>query len=155
MENILLLIFDVLNFGLLVFLWWFSIKNYKVLPETIPIHFDVEGKADNFGNKKFFYLMPAVLTVIYFLFVFLLRSPESANYPVPITEENEDAQFLIMGIFMRWLFLLVSLIFLNSQDYMLRYSFNDGAKPRIAFSAMLFSIIGSLVVLFVFVGLFK
>lgn len=155
MENILLLIFDVLNFGLLVFLWWFSIKNYKALPDTIPIHFDVEGKADNFGNKKFFYLMPAVLTVIYFLFVFLLRSPESANYPVPITEENENAQFLIMGIFMRWLFLLVSLIFLNSQDYMLRYSSNDGAKPRIAFSTMLFSIIGSLVVLFVFVGLFK
>lgn len=155
MENILLLIFDILNFGLLVFLWWFSIKNYKALPETIPIHFDFDGKADNFGNKKFFYLMPAVLTVIYFLFAFLLRIPESANYPVPITEENENTQFLIMVIFMRWLFLLVSMIFLNSQDYMLRYSVNDHAKPRVAFSTLLFSIIGSLVILFIFVGLFK
>lgn len=154
MENILL-IFDMLNFGLLAFLWWFSIKNYKALPETIPTHFDFYGKADRFGNKKYFYLMPAVLTIIYFLFVFLIRSPESANYPIPITEGNENAQFLIMGIFMRWLFVLISLIFLNSQDYMLRYSFSDTAKPRVAFSTLLFSIIGSLVVLFIFVGIFK
>jgi uncharacterized membrane protein len=154
MENILL-IFDMLNFGLLAFLWWFSIKNYRVLSETIPIHFDLDGKADRFGNKKYFYLMPAVLTIIYFLFVFLIRSPESANYPVPITEGNENAQFLIMGIFMRWLFFLLALIFLNSQDYMLRYSFSDTAKPRVAFSTLLFSIIGSLVVLFIFVGIFK
>ena len=69
MESILLLLFDIVNFGLLAFLWWFSIKNYKILPETIPIHFDFDGKADNFGSKKYFYLMPAVLTVIYFLFV--------------------------------------------------------------------------------------
>lgn len=155
MESILLLLFDIINFGLLAFLWWFSIKNYKTLPETIPIHFDFDGKADNFGSKKYYYLMPAVLTVIYFLFVFLVRSPELANYPLQITEENENAQFLIMGIFMRWLFLLISMIFLNSQDYMFRYSFNDNAKPRIAFSTMLFSIIGSLIVLFTFVGLFK
>lgn len=145
----------MLNFGLLAFLWWFSIKNYRVLSETIPIHFDLDGKADRFGNKKYFYLMPAVLTIIYFLFVFLIRSPESANYPVPITQENENAQFLIMGIFMRWLFFLLALIFLNSQDYMLRYSFSDTAKPRVAFSTLLFSIIGSLVVLFIFVGIFK
>jgi uncharacterized membrane protein len=155
MENILLLIFDILNFGLLVFLWWFSIKNYKALPETIPIHFDFEGKADNFGSKRFFYLMPAVLTIIYFLFAFIVRIPEAANYPVTITEKNENAQFLIMGIFMRWLFLLVALIFLNSQDYMLRYSANEHVKPRVAFSTLLFSIIGSLVVLFIFIGLFK
>jgi len=155
MENILLLIFDILNFGLLVFLWWFSIKNYKALPKTIPIHFDFDGKADNFGNKKYFYLMPGVLTIVYFLFAFIVRSPESANYPVQITEKNENAQFLIMGIFIRWLFLLVALIFLNSQDYMLRYSLNENAKPRVAFSTLLFSIIGSLIALFIFVGLFK
>ncbi len=150
-----MLIFDILNFGLLVFLWWFSIKNYKALPKTIPIHFDFDGKADNFGNKKYFYLMPGVLTIVYFLFAFIVRSPESANYPVQITEKNENAQFLIMGIFIRWLFLLVALIFLNSQDYMLRYSLNENAKPRVAFSTLLFSIIGSLIALFIFVGLFK
>lgn len=155
MENIFLLIFDFFNFGLLVFLWWFTVKHYKTLPDTIPVHFDFDGKADNFGNKKYAFLMPVVLSALYFLFAFIVRSPESANFPVQITEENEHAQFLIMETFLRWLFLLILLIFLNSQDYMFRYSFDESAKPKVALSTSLFSIIGSLVVLFIFVGIFK
>lgn len=155
MQNILLIIFDVFNFGLLVFLWWFTLKYYKSLPQTIPIHFDFDGKADNFGSKKYSFLMPVLITALYFLFAFVIRSPEFSNYPVKITAENQDAQFLIMEIFLRWLFVLISLIFLNSQDYMFRYSFNENAKPRIPMSAAIFSVIGSLVILFIFVGLFK
>lgn len=155
MENILLLIFDFFNFGLLVFLWWFTVKHYRTLPNTIPIHFDFDGKADNFGSKKYAFLMPAVLSVLYFLFAFIVRSPESANFPVQITEENEQVQFLIMETFLRWLFFLISLIFLNSQDYMFRYSFDERAKPRVALSTSIFAVIGSLVVLFIFVGIFK
>ncbi|MFY7814726.1 MAG: hypothetical protein ACOVRK_05970, partial [Chryseobacterium taeanense] len=109
----------------------------------------------NFGNKKYAFLMPCILAVTYFLFVFLGRSPESANFPIEITKENENAQFLIMGVFLRWLFLLISLIFLNSQDYMFRYSFDENAKPKVALSTSLFSVIGSLIVLFIFVGIFK
>lgn len=155
MENILLGIFDIVNFGLLVFSWWFTIKQYKSLPEIIPIHFDFDGKADQFGSKRYSLLMPAILTVVYFLFSYVVRTPESSNYPVEITEENENAQFLIMKIFIRWLFLLISFIFLNSQDYMFRYSRDEAAKPRVAMSSALFSIIGSLIVLFIFVGIFK
>lgn len=53
MQNILFLLFDIFNFGLLVFLWWFTVKHYKTLVQTIPVHFDFEGKADNFGSKKY------------------------------------------------------------------------------------------------------
>lgn len=155
MENILLGIFDILNFGLLAFLWWFTIKHYTSLPQTIPTHFDFDGKADQFGSKKYSFLMPAVLTVLYFLFAYVVRTPESSNYPVEITEENENAQFLIMKIFIRWLFLLISFIFLNNQDYMFRYSRDEAAKPRVAMSSALFSVIGSLIILFIFVGVFK
>lgn len=155
MENILLGIFDILNFGLLAFLWWFTIKHYTSLPQTIPTHFDFDGKADQFGSKKYSFLMPAVLTVLYFLFAYVVRTPESSNYPVEITEENENAQFLIMKIFIRWLFLLISFLFLNNQDYMFRYSRDEAAKPRVAMSSALFSVIGSLIILFIFVGVFK
>ncbi|WP_415329073.1 DUF1648 domain-containing protein [Chryseobacterium sp. MMS23-Vi53] len=155
MENILFIIFDVLNFGLLIFLWWFTVKHYKTLPQTIPIHFDFDGKADNFGSKKYAFLMPVMLVALYFLFAYIVRTPESSNYPVKITAENEEAQFLIMKIFIRWLFLLISLIFLNSQDYMFRYSFDENAKPKVAMSTSIMSVIGSLIILFIFVGLFK
>lgn len=155
MENILLAIFDVFNFGLLVFLWWFTIKSYKALPQTIPVHFDFGGKADNFGSKKYSFLMPVLLAVLYFLFAFAVRFPESVNFPVEITKDNEDAQFLIMKIFIRWLFTLFTLIFLNSQDYMFRYSVDENAKPRVPMATAIFAVIGSLIVLFTFVGTFK
>lgn len=155
MENILFTVFDIFNFGLLVFLWWFTVKHYKSLPKIIPIHFDFDGKADNFGSKKYAFLMPFVLTWLYFLFAFIVRDPESANYPVKITEENQDAQFMIMEIFIRWLFLLITLLFLNSQDYMFRYSVDENVKPRVPMSSAIFSVIGSLIILFVFIGIFK
>ncbi len=155
MENILFTVFDIFNFGLLVFLWWFTVKHYKSLPKIIPIHFDFDGKADNFGSKKYAFLMPVVLTALYFLFAFIVRDPESANYPVKITEENQDAQFMIMEIFIRWLFMVITLLFLNSQDYMFRYSVDENVKPRVPMSSAIFSVIGSLIILFVFVGIFK
>ncbi|WP_426274238.1 DUF1648 domain-containing protein [Chryseobacterium sp. S-02] len=155
MENILFIISDIFNFGLLVFLWWFTIKHYKTLPQTIPVHFDFDGKADGFGSKKYSFLMPVFATVFYFLFAFVFRDPESANYPVKITEENKDAQFLIMEIFIRWLYILIVMIILNIQDYMFRYVFDENAKPKVPLAMSILTVIGSLVVVFIFTGIFK
>lgn len=155
MEDVLFTIFDVFNFGLLMFLWGFTIKHYKNLPQTIPVHFNFDGKADNFGSRKYSFLMPVVLTGVYFLFVFAVRSPGAANYPVEITPKNEHAQFLIMKIFMRWLCLLIIIIFFNNQDYMFRYAADETVKPRIPMATAFLSIIASLIVVFIFVGVFK
>lgn len=155
MENILFLIFDIFNFGLLVFFWWFTVKHYKTLPARIPVHFDFDGKADNFGSKLYSFITPVLGTVVYFFFVYALRHPENANFPVEITEQNRNAQFLIMETFLRWLFVLVMLIFMNGQDYMFRYSFDDTVKPRVPLSTAILSVIGSLMVVLILVGLFK
>lgn len=155
MENTLFIIFDVFNFGLLVFLWGFTIKQYKTLPQTIPVHFDFDGKADRFGSKKYSFLMPAFATAFYILFAFVLREPESANYPVKITAENKEAQFLIMEIFIRWLYILVVMIILNIQDYMFRYALDENAKPRVPLAMAILAVIGSLIVSFIFTGIFK
>lgn len=155
MGDVLFIIFDLLNLGLIVFLWWFTLKSYKTLPEKIPTHFDVEGKADNFGNKKWYFFTPILSVVFYVGIFFLIRSPETANFPVEITDSNRGVQFFIMNFFIRWLLLLVSLIFLNNQDYMFRYSFDEDAKARVPFSTMLFSIIGSLIAVFIITAQFK
>jgi len=155
MGNTLFIIFDIFNFGLLVFLWWFTIKHYKRLPQTIPVHFDFDGKADGFGSKKYSFLMPGFATALYVLFAFVIRDPESANYPVHITEQNKDAQFLIMEIFIRWLYIVISLIFLNNLDYMFRYAFDEKVKPRVPLAMSILAVIGSLVVTFIFIGIFK
>ncbi|UOU99732.1 DUF1648 domain-containing protein [Chryseobacterium daecheongense] len=148
-------IFDILNFGLVVFLWWFTFKNYKILPQRIPIHFDVEGKADNYGNKKYSFLTPVLGVVFYIGFFLLTLHPEDSNFPVKITEDNQSIQFFIMMFFLKWLLLLVLLIFLNNQDHMFRYAFDENAKPKASFATMIMSIIGSLIVLFIVVNQFK
>lgn len=155
MENILFTIFDIFNFGLVIFFWWFTLKHYRTLPKRIPVHFDFGGKADSFGSKIYSFLTPLLGTALYFLFVYSLRHPETANFPVAITKENRDVQFLIMEIFIRWLFLLIMIIFMNGQDYMFRYSFDENVKPRIPLSTAILSVIGSLIIVFIFVGIFK
>lgn len=151
----MLILFDILNFGLVVLLWWFTVTNYRSLPEKIPTHFDVEGKADQFGNKKFSFLTPALSILFYIGIFFLVRFPSAVNFPVEITEANQGIQFFIMNFFMRWLLLLVLLIFLNSQDYMFRYSHDENAKVKVSFSVMLFAVIGSLIAVFIITSQFK
>lgn len=155
MGDALFIVFDLLNLGLVVFLWWFTLKKYKSLPQIIPTHFDVEGKPDNFGNKKWYFFTPILSVIFYVGIFFLIRSPESANFPVEITDENRDVQFFIMNLFVRWLLFLVVLIFLNSQDFTFRYAFDEDAKARVPFSAMLLSIIGSLIAVFMITAQFK
>nr|WP_314495375.1 DUF1648 domain-containing protein [uncultured Chryseobacterium sp.] len=155
MGDLSLILFDILNFGLVVLLWWFTATNYKSLPEKIPTHFDVEGKADQLGNKKFSFLIPALGILFYTGIFFLVRFPTTVNFPVEITEANQGIQFFIMNFFMRWFLLLVLLIFLNSQDYMFRYSYDKNAKVKVSFSTMLFAVIGSLIAVFVITSQFK
>lgn len=155
MGNIWFLAFDIVNFILLIVLWWITIKNYKVLPPVIPTHFDLEGKADRFGNKKFIFLMPVFGTVAYLGFLIVLNYPEAVNFPVQITDQNKDHQISIMMFFMKWLLMLVLIILLNNQDYMIRYSFNENAKTRIPFWLPLVLIFLSLVATIILASVFK
>lgn len=155
MGNVIFTIFDILNFGLITFLWWFTIKSYKTLPQRIPIHFDFDGKADNFGSKLFSFLTPVLGVLFYIAFFFITRYPEYANFPVEITETNKDAQFFIMIFFVKWILMLVLLVFLNIQDHMFRYAFDENAKPRVPMATVLLSIIGSLIAVFIITAQFK
>jgi len=141
MENILFTIFDIFNFGWVVFLWGFTLKKYSTLPERIPVHFDMQGKADGFGGKIYAFLMPVLALGLYALFVYGLRHPEDTNFPVEITDQNMNAQFLIMKIGLRILFVILAVIFTNIQDYMFRYAADEKAKPRISFAAIFLSVV--------------
>ncbi|MFP8893041.1 DUF1648 domain-containing protein [Chryseobacterium sp. EZn1] len=141
MENILFTIFDILNFGWVAFLWGFTLKNYNTLPERIPVHFDMEGKADGFGGKMYAFLMPVLALGLYAVFTYGTRHPEDTNFPVEITDQNISAQFLIMKIGLRILFVVLAMVFLNLQDYMFRYAADDKAKPRISMATIFLSVV--------------
>lgn len=155
MENILFTIFDIFNFGWVAFLWWFTLKNYKALPERIPIHFDLQGQPDGYGPKIFAFLMPLLIIGIFGLFIYGVRYPEGTKFPVVITNQNREAQFLIMKIGMRLLFVVLAVIFLNSQDYMFRCAVDNKAKPRISFVNIILSVVLFVPALLFIAHLFK
>lgn len=139
--SILFLILGISNFALLLYLWWFSVKSYKNLPATIPIHFGFDGKPDGYGTKKWFWMIPIIGTVFFVAFLGLNFFQESANYVVKITEANKDFQFGLGSIFMQVLELVILCMFFVMQDYTVKLTKDDYAKsifPMWIFVILLF-----------------
>ncbi|MFY1048310.1 DUF1648 domain-containing protein [Chryseobacterium sp. GP-SGM7] len=131
MGSTVLIILDILNLLLVLFLWIYTFRMYKKLPEKIPTHFDFEGKPDHFGKKKMAFLLPVLSSIFYVAFFFITQNPESGNFPIELTKANYENQYFIMILMMKWLLFLVLLMFLNIQDYIFRYSFNTDSKARV------------------------
>ena len=99
--------------GLVAFLamWIFVIATYSGLPDTIPTHFNGSGQADNFGNKSGIFFLPVVATAVYAGMTILSRFPHVLNYPVKITEDNACFQYRNMITMVRYLKLVLVLLF--------------------------------------------
>ncbi|QKQ74804.1 DUF1648 domain-containing protein [Nostoc sp. TCL240-02] len=83
-------------FGIAIYAWF-------TLPDTIPIHFGFDGKANGWGSKKILWLLPIVGLAIYGLLTFISRYPHTFNYLVVITEENALRQYQIACSMLNWL----------------------------------------------------
>jgi uncharacterized membrane protein len=59
------------------------------LPSKVPMHFGADGKPNGWGGPESLWLLPAVGTVIAVLITVVSRFPESFNYPVRVTRENQ------------------------------------------------------------------
>ncbi|MBS1731690.1 MAG: DUF1648 domain-containing protein [Bacteroidetes bacterium] len=79
---------ELLAAGLLLFTWLYCLYRYSSLPQVIPIHFDLEGKPDNYGSKLSLFLFPGIITLVYVLLTVLNRHPHVYNYMQRITAEN-------------------------------------------------------------------
>lgn len=133
MDNVFLILKGC-NCLLLLGVWLYSFKNYKNLPSKIPIHFNIEGEVDGYGNKKYFFLLPAVSTFLFALFFYVSNSPETANYPVELTKENYIFQQALGMIFCQFLLTICLLLFILIQKYTVGYV--AGKNPKMAYFAL-------------------
>lgn len=69
------------------------LASYPSLPETIPIHFNVAGKADGWGPRSAILMLVGVFTVLASAITWLSFRPHLFNYPVEVTEENAQAVY--------------------------------------------------------------
>lgn len=116
--NYVLDFFSGFSTAILFALWFISIINYKKLPETIPTHFDIEGKPDGFGPRYFIFLLPIVGTLI---FAFLNFPKSFSHFPVTLTPENQEVQILIGKLVAKSIISYCLLLFFFSTKFCIRY----------------------------------
>jgi hypothetical protein len=73
------------------------------LPDRIPIHFDLAGKPDGWGDPRALWLLPAFGTVLYGLMTIIARFPNAFNYPVRVTPANRAALQELALTMIAWL----------------------------------------------------
>ena len=62
--------------------------DWETIPESVPTHFDLEGRADAWSPKWMLVLLPAVSLAIFLGLKLLSRFPRLVNYPRPVTDEQ-------------------------------------------------------------------
>ncbi|MFB2895230.1 DUF1648 domain-containing protein [Aerosakkonemataceae cyanobacterium BLCC-F50] len=72
-----------------------AIRGWFILPDVIPIHFNLSGQPNGWGSKAIIWLFPALAIIISVGLTFLSRYPRLFNYPVQITPENAARQYQI------------------------------------------------------------
>ena len=83
-------------------LWVLAAYNYSTLPAAIPTHFNGTGQIDGYGGKNTIFLLPAIGTVLFAVFTYLNKIPDTFNYLVEITNENAEAQYRIATRLLRF-----------------------------------------------------
>ncbi|MFC4219319.1 DUF1648 domain-containing protein [Flagellimonas marina] len=63
---------------------------YADLPETIPTHFNFQGRVDGYGHKSALWAIPMLSAGLYLAMGLIATKlkPWLMNYPVKVTEEN-------------------------------------------------------------------
>lgn len=85
---------------------------FASIPQSVPIHYNIDGEIDRMGNKQeLLWLIVISLSLIAGIFHFI-RNPQKLNYPYPITEENRGNSYQKMQSFLGGLSLVCSFIFL-------------------------------------------
>ena len=138
---------DGFSVALVIVLWSYTILNFRKLPEIIPIHFDLEGKPDNYGAKYFIFFLPIIGSLIYFFLSFNIK--EINNYPVEITQENKEIQFFIGMMAVKSIIAYVLFIFFTFQKRIVEIAVQQKDKkiPLISLISGLFAIIVFFIIL--------
>jgi uncharacterized membrane protein len=94
---------DLVNALVIALLFGLAIYYYNQLPAEIPIRFDAKGAPIASRTKATLFVFPVMALFISFIMFFIRRQPDMINYPVKVTDENEQALYqqtsqLVSGI---------------------------------------------------------
>ena len=88
------------------------------LPDTIPIHFDFEGKADGFGSKYMLWTVFGIALLMYTIFTIISRRP--GLYKSRMTENNIEEQYILTAKMTRTMKMYILIFFVILSFFMVQ-----------------------------------
>ncbi|PLX01770.1 MAG: hypothetical protein C0595_13490 [Marinilabiliales bacterium] len=93
----------------------------NLLPDKIPLHFNMKGNVDNYGNKYTIFMVSGISVVLAVSLWWIRRFPHLMNFPVQINEANARLQYLlairllnVINILTTSIFLIIILLITNT-----------------------------------------
>lgn len=81
---------------------------WSQLPQQVPSHFGLDGKANAYSDKMTLLLLPAISLLLVSLVLWIGGKPHLFNYPWKITDENAPRQYRAARVMMRLLGFIVA-----------------------------------------------
>nr|WP_272873331.1 DUF1648 domain-containing protein [Alteribacter salitolerans] len=83
---------DVGSLLVLAFTVVYVIVMWKALPDTIPIHFNLQGESDGWGSPGTLFILPLITAGLWLGMTVLEKYPHTFNY-LHLTRENMRFQY--------------------------------------------------------------
>lgn len=115
-------VLDYLAIFSIILLFVYTARHVGALPESIPVHFGINGEPDKWGGRGFVWLLPIVAVFIHILLLIPDKLPQYINYPVKITEENAQRQYLLARMFLKTLRPAILLVLFLLQRHTIKLS---------------------------------
>lgn len=84
---------------------------YPSVDDKVAMHYDFSGNIDRMGDKSGIFFFFGILILLYAGMTFAQRFPHSFNYLTEITEENAKRQYTTAVKMIRWLKLMMVVLF--------------------------------------------
>ncbi len=104
-------VFEIAGWLLIIAVWMLVITNFANLPHNIPTHYNIAGQPDDFGGKGNILILPLIATILFVGLTIINKFPHVFNYPTPITADNALEQYTNATRLIRYLKLIIVIIF--------------------------------------------
>ena len=88
------------------------VLNWNSLPDKVPTHFTFDGTADAFGSKSSLLREPIIAAALYLLITVAQHFPQIWNFPVQLTAENMEREYLMGSIMLNAVKVMMTILFL-------------------------------------------
>ena len=89
----------------------YLILSWSTIPDKIPMHFNVAGQVDRWGNKIEIIFMPIVSWLLYGFITLMEQFPKAWNTGVQVTEENAPRVYRVLKSMVKTTKLFVVIVF--------------------------------------------